>query len=210
MPAHHDAAHHTEDDERLEPAAQAVQQRGGGLCFTNPRMAGQFRHGQQRQQGQHGDDGNVLKEQHGKCALASRAAQQALFSQRLQHDGGGGRGHHAASRHRHLPRHVEGHAQTGHHGHGTQHLQPAQPQQLVAQPPERGRLQLHAYQKEHHHHAEFGHFLDFVGFAAHQPQHGADDDAGNQVAQDGAEPQAFGNGHRHDGGEQIDEGDGQE
>jgi putative uncharacterized protein (fragment) len=132
MSAHYDATHHPKDDERLEPAAQAVQQCGGGLCFTTARMAGQFRHGQQRQQRQHGDDGNVLKEQHGKCALATRAAQQTLFAQCLKHDGGGRRGHHAASRHRHLPRHAEGHAQSGHHGHGTQYLQPSQLQQLVA------------------------------------------------------------------------------
>ncbi len=39
----------------------------------------EFRHGQKRQQGEHGDNGNILKQKDGKAGLSAVAFHQPLF-----------------------------------------------------------------------------------------------------------------------------------
>ena len=88
----------------------------------------QLRQGNQRQERQHRDDGNILKEQHGKARLTAGAVQKAFFAQRLQDNRGGGERQYATGGYRHLPRLTEDEGEDGNGGDGAQHLQAAQPQ----------------------------------------------------------------------------------
>ena len=58
------------------------------------------------------------------------------------------------------------------------------------------RFQFKPDQKEHHDHAEFGKMHDVLPLLADKAEtEGADEDAGQQVAQHGAHSQPFGNRH---------------
>ncbi len=73
--------------------------------------------------------------------------------------------------------------------------------------PEEGGLEFETVEEDHHHDAEIGEVHDVTGAVADEVELvGADDHAGNQVAEDGAESEAFGEWHRDDGGDEVDEG----
>ena len=206
MAAHHDQRDHPEGDARLFVGRQASQQVDRvGMVRGLGGLAGQLGQRQQRQQRQHRDHRDVLEEQHREAGLAALAGQQVLLAQRLQHDGGGRHRQHAARRHAHRPRqpHQHGNARDGRDG--EHHLQSPQPQQLPAQLPQLVRLQLQTHQEQHHHHAELGHVLDALGLLAHQAEDRTDQDAGDQVAQDGAQPQSLGKRHGDGRRSQVDE-----
>ena len=162
--------------------------------------------GEQRQQGQDREDGEVLEQQHRKGRLAGGSLQLAALLQRLEHDGGGG------ERENHPRR--EGHARTeperqseGENGDGSEgELQAAEAEQLHAHAPQARRLQLEAHEEEHHHHTELGEVHHIARFFAHEVERvRADDDAGEKVAEHGTEAEAFREWHRHHGGKQVNE-----
>ena len=115
------------DDGRFEVSGQPLEQRRF-MAARAVRRRRQLRQGNQRQERQHRDDGNILKEQHGKARLAAGAVQKAFFAQRLQDDCGGGERQYATGGNRHLPRLAEDEGEDGNGGDGAQHLQAAQPQ----------------------------------------------------------------------------------
>ena len=115
------------DGGRLDVAGQSFKQRRF-MATRAVRRRRQLRQGNQRQERQHRDDGNILKEQHGKARLTAGAVQKAFFAQRLQDDCGGGERQYATGGYRHLPRLAEDEGEDGNGGDGAQHLQAAQPQ----------------------------------------------------------------------------------
>ena len=79
-------------DQRHLPAGPTINQAETGMCrlggvFGHRGGVHQPGHGQQRDEGQHRDDRDVLKQQDRERGLPAVRTQQPLFPQRLQHDG---------------------------------------------------------------------------------------------------------------------------
>ena len=163
-------------------------------------------HGQQRKSGQHGDDGDVLEEEHGKAALAARTLHLPFLIEALEDDGRGGEGQGEADGQGHVPAQAQGDADAGDgRGRGAD-LQAAHAQDRAAQPPEQRGLQLQAHQEEHHDHAELGEVHHVLPFLADQAQgEWSDERTGDQIAEHRTQAESFGHGHGDDGGGQIHE-----
>jgi hypothetical protein len=82
--------------------------------------------------------------------------EQPLLGERLQHD----RRRRQRERHPHGERRLPAQAERERHRadgrRGPDHLQPAEPEDRRAQPPEQRRLELQPDDEQHHHHAELG------------------------------------------------------
>jgi len=90
---------------------------------------------------------------------------------------------------------------------GADHLETAESQQLGAHPPKEGWLEFETDEEEHHDDTELGEVHDVFGALADESQSvGTYEDAGHQVAENGAEPEAFRDRDRDDGGDEVDEG----
>lgn len=77
---------------------------------------------------------------------------------------------------------------------------------MRAHPPEQGGLHLEADEKQHREDAEFGEEHDMAVPAADELEHvRADQSAGEQIAEDRAEPGTFGDRDRDDDRDQMDE-----
>ena len=191
MAAHHNRRNHAQRHHCFQIIIHAGEQIRFVMPACTMRLPEQFRHGQERQKRQHRNGGNILKQQHRKACLPAGAAEQVFFAQGLQHNRGRGKRQYAARCHGHLPRLPQRHRRQRNHRHRGAHLQAAEPQKLVAQAPKHARRELEPDQKQHHHHAEFGHMLDFLRFTPHQPQRGADNHARQQIAEHRAQAQTF-------------------
>ena len=90
---------------------------------------------------------------------------------------------------------------------GDDDLQPAEPDDGPAQRPELRGLEFEADEEQHDDDAEFGEVHDVRPLAADEAQDGgADDHAGDEIAQHRAQPQPRGERGGDDGGGEIDEG----
>ena len=173
------------------------------------RRRSQLRQGNERQECEHRDDGDVLKKQDGKARLATGAVQKPFFAEGLQNDRGRRQRQHATGGNRHLPWLAEQQGKQRDSGDGADDLQPAEAEQLGAQFPQHRRLQFETDEEEHHHHAKFGHVLHVVRFLADEMQGRADENAGEQVAKYRAEAEAFRQRHDQHGGGKVNEGSGE-
>ena len=89
-------------------------------------------------------------------------------------------------------------ADAGQHRARDDHLQRAEPEDLLPEAPEPLRLHLEPDDEEEHHDAELGRVEDGLGIA-HEPQHRRpDQDAAREVAQHRAEPQPLEDRHGDD------------
>ena len=168
--------------------------------------AGDRRHGQQRQDRQDRNDGDVLKQQYRKGRATALALHQLALLQALQNDGGGGERQDQANRQPLLQRQTDQVRHAGQCRRSEQHLQAAGAEDRPLQLPQEGRTQFKTDQKQHQHHAKLGE-VHHILLLPHQPQQkGAYDDPRQQIAEHRAQPPALGQRYRDDGGGEIDKG----
>ena len=165
-----------------------------------------MRNGEQGHQSQHGNDGDILEQKHRKAGLPRFRLHQPLFVEGLEHDGRRRQGEDHAQGQRHVPGDREQKQDSRDEQHGAQHLQAPFPENGTAQLPEERRLQFQSDDEEHHYHAEFGE-VHHIAFPVAREAQGerTDDHSGDQIAENRAQPQTLGDGHRKHGGGQIDE-----
>ena len=71
---------------------------------------------------------------------------------------------------------------------------------MVSHRPKRAWFKLETDVKQHHHHAEFGKMLQFLGFGPYEAQDRSNDYASSKVAEDGPQPETRGDGDGDDAG----------
>ncbi|MNJ26293.1 hypothetical protein D3C77_207640 [compost metagenome] len=111
-------------------------------CQVRIAVAGYRRDGEQRQDSQDGDDGDVLEQQHSEGGTAALALHQFALLQALQHDSGGGECQNEADGEPLLPGQADEIAHPGQGGGGEQYLQATCPQDGALQLPQQGGTQL--------------------------------------------------------------------
>ena len=148
----------------------------------------------------------VLKEENGEDRLAGRRLEQALFVEALEHDRRRRHGQHQARRERRLPRPAQRQRGEAEDGRGRYDLQAAEAENGAAQRPELRRLELEPDDEQHDDDAELGEVHDMGALGSDDAEHGRpDDDAGDEIAEDGAQAEARGDRHREHGGGQVGE-----
>ena len=168
-------------------------------------------HGQQRQHRQQRDHRDVLEQQHQERALAAARRQPALLLQRLQHDRGRRHRQDQARRQRRPPGDAEREAARGEQQRGRDHLHAAAAEQRAAAAPQGARVEFEPDHEQHHDDAELRRVHDVGAGAAEEAEaERPDRDAGDQVAQYGAEPEPPRERHRDHGGGEVDERLGEE
>ena len=167
----------------------------------------QFGHGEERDERQHRDDGDVLGQQDRKARLAAIGAHQTLFVQGLQHDGGGRERQDEADGERDRPGLAERHGDGGDGERGEADLTAAEAEKAQAHGPEHFRLELKPDEEEHHDDAEFGEMLERDDIYVEQRQQRRDGDAGDEIAEHRAEAEFRGDGDGDDPGDEEDEGE---
>ena len=185
---------------------------GGGNGFMGAACAGgeirQLWQSQKRDQRQHRDNSDVLKQQNRKAGLPAVASHQPFFIERLQHDRCGRQRQHRANCQSNGPRLPKGHGNARYDRCRAQHLKAAQAQQPRPHLPKHPWLQLKPNEKQHHHNAKLGKVLDRNYVNTDRCQRRADNNSCNQVAQNRAQPEPGGNwdsdntGHKEDKGKQ--------
>ena len=162
-----------------EPAADEDHQRspGGDEHPPNVRvpLPGEDRDGEH-----HGDDGDVLKDEHGKVEPALRGFGLRLLLEAAEHDGGGGQGGEEAVHHALLPCLAYEHAKAHERADGQRHLRSAAD--------EHGSLQAHEFFPGHlkadgeqqQDDADLRQQFDRVGVLDEPQGRGAAQDAGQQ------------------------------
>ena len=205
MTADDHRSHRADHHQGVSPAWQMRHQAETALVPGVRRPnARQFGYRQQGNHRQHGNDRNILEQQHRESAPAPLGFAKSFLVQGLQHNGGGRQREDKANGDGGLPLqpHPPGNRHSG--SGGEHHLQAAQAQQTNPHGPEGFRVQLHAHQKQHHDHTKLGKMLNGCGFLAHQPRHRPDDDTGHQIPQYRPQTQALRQWHRDNSGGQID------
>jgi hypothetical protein len=86
------------------------------------------------------------------------------------------------------------------------HLRPAEAEDGLAHRPQQGRAHLQPDQEQQDDHAEGAEAHDIFLLADQRQGEGADDGAGDQIAQHRAEPEPLGDRHRDHPGGEIDQG----
>jgi hypothetical protein len=206
--AEHHGGHRAEHGERLQPAGEPAHPRRRPPAPRRRPPRPRRERGEQREEREHRDDGDVLEEQHGERALPRRRAELPLLGERLQHDRRGRQGERHPHGERRLPAQPGQRGERGERRGGERHLQPAEAEDGPTQPPEAPGLELEADDEEHHHDAELGdvqHAGALGGGAEEAEPRRADDDAGDEIAEHRAEPEASGEGHGAHGGREVDE-----
>ena len=128
-PGQDDRRHRAQHRQRLRPGGKARDQ----AVVFRPACA---LHGQKRQQGEHRDDGNILKQQHGKCRLPDRCLHQSALLHALQHDSGGRQRQHQPDGQRRFPFKAKRQRRAADRRRGPRHLQAAKPKNGPPQIPE--------------------------------------------------------------------------
>ena len=215
MPAKNDerdrGGHDSGDDQRR----QAVQERlrdfdafaargsaGAVRVIRDGAFACDAASGQQRDDDQHRNDGDILRKKDGEARPPAIGLGKPLLGKRLQHDGRGRK----RQCHPDADGHGEGHAEQ--RGRPRQQdgrdrdLEAAKPDQPVPHFPERLRLELKTYHEHEHDDPELGESVESAGIEVQQPADLADDDAGDQVAENGSETDSLRERHGHHGGGQ--------
>lgn len=164
-------------------------------------------HGEERQQRENRDDRDVLKKEDSEGGLASGGLELAAFLKGGEHDRRGGHRDDEAGGERDAKIEAEEGAERSDGRGGADHLETAESQQLGAHPPKEGGLEFETDEEEHHDDTELGEVHNVFGALADEAERmGTDEDAGHQVAENGAEPEAFRDRDRDDGGDEVDEG----
>ena len=105
-----------------------------------------------------------------------------------------------------MPVIAKGQARCKQAGRTQHHLGSAHAKDGPAHAPQPAGLQLQADEEQHQHHAKFGKMQDVLHIAHQLQAAGPYEDAGHQVANDGAQPQRARYRYRDDGGCQVEEG----
>ena len=197
--ADHDDRDRPKDRERVSPAGKAGQHRVAGVrCEV---AAGC----KERQQGEQRNDGEVLEEEDAETRPTDGAAAEAALVEHAKHDRGRGEGEDGAGDDGGAP----GQAGRPRDGEDDQaaggELGGAQAEDAATELPEQGGLELEADEEEQNDHAEIGQ-AHHVGTGADEVQHmRTDDDAGDQIAEQGAEARTPGERNREDAGGEVDQ-----
>jgi hypothetical protein len=195
-----------EPEKRIEePQSGGHEQRdrGSGNADRLPEFSRRKLRGTRREQGhehEQGHDREIFQEQNRNDALAARRGRFAPFVEQLHH--GRGRGEHEAGRgeERHERRKPPGHAGQRQQKRADGNLRYAEPENFLSQAPEPRRLHLEADDEEKHHDAKLGDMQDCLRIGKQPQAERADHDAGGEIAEHGAEPDALENRHRDDAG----------
>ena len=123
----------------------------------------------------------------------------------LHGDGGRGHGEREADDDRGVPAGAEQIDDEAENAGGGEQLRDAEPEHLVAHAPELERVHFEPDEKQHDDDAELGDDVDRLAVGDQPQAVGADDDAGDQIAEDGAQPQPFEHRHEGDGDDQQDQ-----
>ena len=182
---------------------------GGSACDVVPRDV--IRHGlagEQRHQCDQRDECEVLEQQAlAKRVTSGRRCEQVALGQHRQHDGGGRHRKSSAQHDRPRPCDAVDVRQRGNGGGGDHQLCRSKAEYGAPHHPKSLRAQFEADEEQQHHHAEAGDAGDVIDVGDQAQARGADDDAGEQIAEHAAEActpcQRHGDGRS---GEQYDEG----
>lgn len=137
-----------------------------------------------------------------RCTTPGR---RPIHRPRRQADGGGRQRQPQARYQAQSPVHPQGHGHAQHQRGRAQGLHAAPAEDGPSHGPQPARLQLQAHQEQHQHDAEFGEVQHVLRVADQADAEGPDDDARGQVADDGAQADGPGQGHRDDRRRQVDE-----
>ena len=202
-----EGAGHDQGEQQLEERLILLPEGGrlGDLGYEAEALDGL--HGsKQREEAEDGDDGEVLSEQDGEGGLAAAACEEVPLVERGEDDGGRGHRPDEAERHGKVPAHAERKCDGGDGGGGDNDLESSEADDVAAEGAEDGRLDLQADEEEHHDDAELGEVEDLVGGPRDVEELGSDEDAGGEVAEDGAESEPLGEGDADGGGSEVDDG----
>jgi hypothetical protein len=147
------------------------------------------RPGEERHQGDQGDERHVLEQQHGKAVPPGGRGEEVPFGEHRQHDGRRGQGEAGAEHDRAGPRRAGEVREAGEQRRARHHLAEAQPEHRLAENPEPMRPEFEADQEQQHHDAEFRDRRDSRDIGDEAQPGRADHRAGDQVAKNAAEPQ---------------------
>ena len=163
---------------------------------------------EQRQHRQDRDDGDVLGQQDREDALPGVGSQAAGLGQALEHDRGRRHRDDEADGQRRLARRCRAATPTSAASSAVpSDLRAAEPEDRDAHAPQHRGPQLEADEEQHHHDAELGEVQDVLAALGDEAQaERPDDDAGEQVAEHGAQAEPPRDRHGGDGGGEIDEG----
>ena len=177
----HDAGDHMAGE---DPASYEDHQRPPGGDEHPPEVRvpppGEDRDGEH-----HGDDGDVLKDEHGKVEPALGGFGLRLLLEAAEHDGGGGQGGEEAVHHALLPRLAREHAEAHERADGQHHLRRAADEHGAFQPHEFFAGHFKADGEQQQDHADLRQQFDRVGVLDEPQGRGAAQDAGQQEPHDG-------------------------
>lgn len=157
--------------------------------MAEPRAAGSLRHPEQQDR---------------KARPATLGPQKTPLGQHLENDRRRRQRQDYPPGDRGVPRKAKREADGRQQGHGKHDLQTAQPDQPVAQTPERARLHLQPDQEQHEHNSVLGILLHMYGFRSDQAERGPDRHASDQIAEHRSKPQPLAQRHEEKGRSQID------
>ncbi|MNG95516.1 hypothetical protein D3C79_545560 [compost metagenome] len=161
--------------------------------------------GQQRQDRQYGDHGDVLEQQHREGGAPALALHQLALLQALQNDGGGGERQDEADGEPLLPGQTDEASYPGQGGGGEQNLQATGAEDGSLELPQQGGFELQPDQEQHQHYAELGEVHHILLLTHQAQQEGAYDDARQQVAEHRAQSPALGERHGEHRCREIDQ-----
>ena len=160
-----------------------------------PASGWQWRHERDQRQQRH--DQQVLEQQDRDDLLPARQRDVTAFAEQLHHDRGRGHDEAGARHERDRPRPSEHAPRAGEQGRAGHDLQRAEPEDLAAQAPQVRRAHLHSDHEQEHHHAELGHVQDRLRIGEPAEPERADQQAGSEIAEYRAEPDAAEQRHHH-------------
>ena len=204
--ADHDPADGTEHGERARPAGQA---RDPGLFGPVPadRVPRAWPVASSGRSASIGMTAMSWKSRTEKALCPEVVLQEVLLREGLQHDGGRRERERHADGDRRLPGKAEREPAAREDGRRGRDLESAEPEDRSAHPPQQRRLELEPDDEQHHDDAELGEVHHVRALRPDQTETPRpDDDAGEEVSEDGPEPEALGEGHRDDRRGEVDEG----
>ena len=138
---------------------------------------------EQRQYGEHRQDGQVLEQQHAEGRAPMFSLELAALGQRLQHQRRRGEGETEADDDRRLQRLPDPHRNRAQHQCHDNHLRGAEPKHDFAQRPQPRRLQFEADHEQQQDDPELREMRDRLDVADQSEREGADQHAGGEIGQ---------------------------
>jgi hypothetical protein len=155
--------------------------------------------GKQRQQRNHRDGGHVLEQQDAKARPANRRLHQPALLQNRNHHRRRRQGQREAGGNPDAPVHPESDESESQQYRAKQNLGTAVAKDRSPQVPEFSNVHLDADDEHHQHDAELGNMQHGIDIRDEPERGGTDEHPGDQIAEDGTEPEPDGERHHHKG-----------